>query len=98
VFLPGWQAIAEVYEALQQHPTLGGVPLDANALNPDGVPDARDPFQPLLQLHVLHSLVPMSEQQEVFEPAPEGGWWMPWLSLLGKNVGELRQVLHGCCG
>ena len=72
MFLPGWQAIADVYEALQQRPRLAGL---AGAV---------------LQLHVLHSLVPVSEQQEVFQPAPAGGGGG---QRSGKCIGQWRLML-----
>ncbi|WIA34158.1 hypothetical protein OEZ86_012518 [Tetradesmus obliquus] len=50
VFLPNWQAIADVYEAL---------------LRDDGLAAG-------LQLFVLHSLLPMAEQQEAFAHAQPG--------------------------
>jgi HrpA-like RNA helicase len=51
VFLPNWQAIADVYEALLQDVALAQ----------------------RLQLFVLHSLLPMQEQQEAFTHVPPGG-------------------------
>jgi HrpA-like RNA helicase len=53
VFLPNWQSIADVYEALLEDVGLAQ----------------------RLQVFVLHSLLPMQEQQEAFTHAPPGGSW-----------------------
>ena len=59
---------------MDQDGILGEHPVPSRPLDQDGILGAESSFQPLLQLHVLHSLVPMSEQRDVFHPAPAGRW------------------------
>ncbi|SCV68972.1 BQ2448_1992 [Microbotryum intermedium] len=59
VFLPGWDEIKNVQTILSdtgRHPLLG-----INFNNPNRY-----------EVHVLHSSVPIADQQRVFEPAPKG--------------------------
>ncbi|KAH9835555.1 P-loop containing nucleoside triphosphate hydrolase protein [Rhodofomes roseus] len=59
VFLPGWDDITSVQKCLQG--MTGGNLLDIN------FNDSRK-----YSIHLLHSTVPIAEQQAVFEPPPEG--------------------------
>jgi len=60
VFLPSWQAISDVYNALANNPAV---------------------FERCITW-VLHSSLPISEQQEVFQHAPQGE------SILSERVSD----------
>jgi HrpA-like RNA helicase len=64
VFLPNWQAIADVFELLMDDASTAGT----------------------LQVFVLHSLLPMQEQQEAFTHAPPGEAREQAVGLGGCNV------------
>lgn len=57
VFLPGWEEIVATQKALQQ--PLGHLPVNINDSSKYSV-------------HLLHSSIPLAEQQVIFEPPPPG--------------------------
>ncbi|GAA6039938.1 hypothetical protein JCM8097_002627, partial [Rhodosporidiobolus ruineniae] len=58
VFLPGWDEIQAVRNILLDRARFPLFDVDFNSRN--------------LEIHVLHSTIPIAEQQAVFEPPPEG--------------------------
>ncbi|KIJ68453.1 hypothetical protein HYDPIDRAFT_124983 [Hydnomerulius pinastri MD-312] len=59
VFLPGWEEILAVQRNLLGSERTGELPLDFNDKSK-------------YSLHLLHSTIPLAEQQVIFEPPPEG--------------------------
>lgn len=57
VFLPGWEDIVSVQKSLQ---------------NPEGPLGINFNDSSKISVHLLHSTVPLPEQQAIFEPAPAG--------------------------
>ena len=56
VFLPGWEEIVATQRALQQ--PFGPLPINFNS--------------PKYSIHLLHSTIPLAEQQAIFDPPPQG--------------------------